>query len=194
MSLGRSRHDFKTQAREELWIELSLCVFLRTTRSHYPLKHMCQVSSIFWEKRSQTALSISRIQPFDVKGTQLELWQADTHATKCRLPAAALLFRLAALRRSNTTACKAELTASSVPRFKMLSWIQLDGICLVKSMDREQMCVFRQHIRDKGLATQPFEDHWHTSAFTSLGPLGGKPVEHFQYVLLLPLEAWDCHA
>lgn len=59
---------------------------------------------------------------------------------------------------------------------------------------RTDVSVFQQHIRDKGLATQPFEDHWHTRAFTSLGPLGGKPVEQFQYVILLPLEAWDCHA
>lgn len=54
MSLGRSRHDFKTQAREELWIELSLYVFLRTTRSPLSFKHMCQVSSIFWEKNVST--------------------------------------------------------------------------------------------------------------------------------------------
>lgn len=77
---------------------------------------------------------------------------------------------------------------------KRLSWKQLDGNSQVKSMDREQVCVFQHRVRDKGLATQPFEDHWHTRAFTSLGPLGGKPVEHFQYVIHLPLEAWDCHA
>lgn len=59
---------------------------------------------------------------------------------------------------------------------------------------RTDVSMFQQHLLNKGLATQPFEDHWHTRAFTSLGSLGGKPVEHFQYVILLPLQAWDCHA
>lgn len=79
--------------------------------------------------------------------------------------------------------------------FACLSWNQLDEYLLGEIHgQRTDVCVFQQHIRDKGLATQPFEDHWHTRAFTSLGPLGGKPVEQIQYVLLLPLEAWDCHA
>lgn len=100
---------------------------------------------------------------------------------------------------SNTTACKAKVTTSSISFFFPFSFmfeLETAGWPLSGEIhgQRTDVCVFEQHIRDKGLATQPFEDHWHTRAFTSLGPLGGKPVEHFQYVILLPLEAWDCHA
>ena len=60
MSLvGRSRHDCKTQAREELWFELSHSLFPLTWCSHYPL-HTCARSHQFSNTIFQIALSISR--------------------------------------------------------------------------------------------------------------------------------------
>lgn len=55
MSLvGRSRHDYKTQAREELWFELSHSLSPLTRCSHYPL-NTCARSHQF----SETSKKIS---------------------------------------------------------------------------------------------------------------------------------------
>lgn len=197
MSLvGRSRHDYKTQAREELWFELS-----HTVSSHYmfklPPKDMCQVSSNFRGKRFRTALSISRNPALWREKENWKLRQAHTHATWYKLRSETIVPNLkqvtCSTALSDTTTCKAKVTASGLS-FRFTFELETAGWHLSGEIHGQRTDVYLTNIRQEGLATQPFEDHWHTRAFTSLGPLGGKPVEHFQYVILFPLEAWDCHA
>lgn len=157
--------------------------------SHHPLKHMCQVSINF-----QTALSILR-NPALWRERKLKL--TSIHAV-IQAPMGKHLFQISnkwfAVQRSLQNSMQGKINSIKHICLLRLSWKQPDGIVGWDPWTENRCGIFQQHIRDKGLATQPFEDHWHTRAFTSLGPLGGKPVEHFQYVILLPLEAWDCHA
>lgn len=84
MSLvGRSRHDYKTQAREELWFELSHSLSPLTRCSHYPL-NTCARSHQFSETNKKDFKLLSpfqEIQHFDGKRKQLKADRlTSTHA------------------------------------------------------------------------------------------------------------------
>lgn len=180
-----------------------LSLFRFTRCSHYPL-NTCARSPQFSETWFQTALSIFKeSSTLTGKENNWKLWQAHTHAMWYKLRKVTIVPNLKQVTcntaLSNTTACKAKVTASSISLFFFFFlnvWVGNSWMAFVRwNPWTENRCVrFSTTYQRQRLSHTAFEDHWHTRAFTSLGPLGGKPVEQFQYVILLPLEAWDCHA